>query len=104
MACSVKTLIDRYIYSCWFSTVGILNEEFFKSFFIWVNFATGVIVVIVLHSQGATQSFAVFCFCTHTDDGNCSAVERPRWALIGSFGLMMVMHIALVVWIRVSTY
>lgn len=92
----------RYLYCCWFKTVGILNEEMYHQFFVWFNLLAGSLVALVLSATGLTKYFAIYRFCSHLSLAPSSLGRTSNSSLIGIFGSILVLHISIVSWMKVS--
>ena len=82
---------SRYLYSCVFKNVGILNEEFFQTFLFSANLLLVGVAAFFMVGTGAAAIFNPFCFCSHISFDHCDEASTT-WAVVPGLGLTFVLH------------
>ena len=59
----VETMLLRFLYACVFRTVGALNEDFFRYFFLVYNAAAAAVFLAGSYGVHASARAGAFCYC-----------------------------------------
>ena len=75
----IETTVLRYLYACKFRTVGVLNEAFFRQFFLVFNVVMSCAISVGNFASHAYERSASFCHCTGISIGShCPSASSTK--------------------------